>query len=137
MVLDLEFELPVIVHPGAVVSRLAAVGTGTVIFAQVAINAGTSIGSGCIVNTGATVDHDCRLGDGVHIAPGANLAGNVMVRDRSWIGIGSAVLQGTSIGRDVVVGAGSVVLQDVPDAVTVYGVPARVRSDVARSRTED
>jgi len=137
IVLGLKFELPVIIHPGAIVSRLAAVGVGTVVFAQAAINAGTTIGSGCIVNTGATVDHDCQLGDGVHIAPGANLAGDVTVGDRSWVGIGSAVLQGVSIGRDVMVGAGAVVLQDVPDAVTVYGIPARVRSEVIRSRTDD
>lgn len=125
---DLNFELPVIVHPSAAVSRLAAVGVGTVIFAQAAVNAGASIGTGCIVNTGATVDHDCRLDDGVHICPGTNLAGNVTVGARSWIGIGSAVRQGISIGKDVMVGAGSVVVQDVPDAVMVYGVPARMRS---------
>jgi len=125
---DLKFELPVIAHPSAVVSRLATVGAGTVIFAQAAINAGASVGAGCIVNTGATVDHDCQLGDGVHVCPGVNLAGNVRVGARSWIGIGSAVRQGISIGWGVMVGAGSVVIQDVPDAVTVYGVPARVRA---------
>lgn len=125
---DLKFELPVIIHPTAAVSKLAAVGAGTVIFAQAAINAGASIGTGCIVNTGATVDHDCRLDDGVHICPGTNLAGNVKVGARSWIGIGSAVRQGISIGKDVMVGAGSVVVRDVPDAVMAYGTPARTRS---------
>lgn len=124
----LEFELPVIVHPSAVVSRWATVSAGTVIFAKAAINAGTTIGDGCIVNTGATVDHDCQLGNGVHICPGANLAGNVIVGTRSWIGIGSAVRQGISIGSDVTLGAGSVVVQDVPDGAMAYGVPARVRS---------
>lgn len=125
---ELKFELPVISHPSAVLSRLITVGAGTVIFAQAAINAGASIGAGCIVNTGATVDHDCQLDDGVHICPGVHLAGNVTVGTRSWIGIGSVVRQDISIGRDVVIGAGSVVVQDVPDAVTSYGVPARVRS---------
>lgn len=124
----LGFELPVIVHPSAVVSRWVTVGTGTVIFAKAAINAGTTIGDGCIVNTGATVDHDCQLGDGVHVCPGANLAGNVIVGTRSWIGIGSAIRQGISIGRDVMLGAGSVVVRDVPDEAMAYGVPARVRS---------
>lgn len=125
---DLEFQLPVIVHPSAVVSRRAVVGAGTVIFSQAAINACVSIGAGCIVNTGATVDHDCRFDDGVHICPGANLAGNVTVGARSLIGIGSSVRQGISIGKDVTVGAGSVVVRDVPDAVMICGVPARIRS---------
>lgn len=123
-----KFELPVICHPSAVLSRLVTVGAGTVILSQVAINADTSIGAGCIVNTGATVDHDCQLDDGVHVCPGVSLAGNVRIGARSWIGIGSTVRQAISIGRDVLIGAGSVVVRDVPDAVTAYGVPARVRS---------
>lgn len=44
----------------------------------------------------------------------------------SWIGHGAMVLPGTSIGRNVVVGAGSVVRGEVPDHAVVAGIPARV-----------
>jgi acetyltransferase-like isoleucine patch superfamily enzyme len=44
----------------------------------------------------------------------------------SWIGHGTIVLPGTRIGRQVVVGAGSVVRGEVPDHAVVAGVPARV-----------
>jgi acetyltransferase-like isoleucine patch superfamily enzyme len=40
--------------------------------------------------------------------------------------MGSIVIQCLSIGRQSVVGAGAVVLRDVPDGATVVGVPARV-----------
>lgn len=129
---DLGFERPVIVHPSAVISRFTTVAAGTVVFAQAAINAGAEIGVGCIVNTGATIDHDCRLGDGVHVCPGAHLAGDVSVGARSWVGIGTVVRQGVSIGQDTTIGAGSVVVCDLPDAVTAYGVPARVRAGEGR-----
>ena len=46
----------------------------------------------------------------------------------SWIGIGSTVIQQVCIGFDVTVGAGSVVISDLPNSVTAVGVPARVVS---------
>jgi len=50
----------------------------------------------------------------------------VRVGDLSWIGIGASVRQLVRIGGGVMVGAGAVVIADVPDGVTVAGVPARV-----------
>lgn len=44
----------------------------------------------------------------------------------SWIGHGSIVLPGTTLGRNVVVAAGSVVRGDVPDHSVVGGAPAKV-----------
>lgn len=44
----------------------------------------------------------------------------------SWVGHGSIVLPGTTIGRNVVVAAGSVVRGDIPDHSVVGGTPARV-----------
>lgn len=125
---NLGFEIPVIQHPKAAVSRLAEIGCGSVVVAQAAINAGAVVGMGGIVNTGATVGHDCKLGEGVHVAPGANLAGGVTVGADSWIGIGAKVIQNVTIGKNVMVGAGSVVLRDIEDGVTVVGNPARVIS---------
>jgi sugar O-acyltransferase (sialic acid O-acetyltransferase NeuD family) len=125
--LQAGYALPVVVHAAAAVSPRAAVGPGSVVFAQAAVNVGATLGPACIVNTGATVDHDCRLAEAVHISPGANLAGNVTVGGRAWIGIGACVRQGIRIGSDATVGAGSVVVADVEQGATVFGVPARVR----------
>jgi sugar O-acyltransferase (sialic acid O-acetyltransferase NeuD family) len=124
---QLGFHLPVIAHRSAVLSPSAAIGAGTVVFAQAAVNAGASIGAGCIINTGATVDHDCRLGAGVHVCPGVSLAGNVHIGERCWIGIGSCVKQGIAIADDVTVGAGAAVVSNVAAAQVVVGVPARTR----------
>jgi serine acetyltransferase len=58
--------------------------------------------------------------------PSVNISGNVTVGARTLVGAGAKILQGLSIGSDVTVGIGSVVLKDVPDRCTVLGYPARV-----------
>lgn len=122
---DLGMQVPVLIHPRAIVSARSQLGAGTVVVAGAVINIAVRVGRGCIVNTGATVDHDCVLEDGVHICPGASLAGNVFVGLRSWFGIGAVAKQGIRIGADVTIGAGAVCLRDIDDGVTVAGVPAK------------
>ena len=118
-------RLVTLIHPSATVSRYVEVGSGTVIMAGVVVNAGTYIRQGVILNTGCSIDHDCELENAVHISPGARLAGGVSVGDESWIGIGANVRHLISIGQRVIVGAGSAVVGDIPNDVTVVGVPAR------------
>jgi acetyltransferase-like isoleucine patch superfamily enzyme len=50
----------------------------------------------------------------------------VRIGSGSWIGHAAVILPGTRIGRNVVVGAGTVVRGDVPDHSVVVGVPGRV-----------
>jgi maltose O-acetyltransferase len=50
-----------------------------------------------------------------------------IVGDRVRIGSNSTILP-VNIGNNVIIGAGSVVTKDIPDNVTVYGNPARIKS---------
>lgn len=54
----------------------------------------------------------------------------VRIGDGSWLGHGTVVLPGTTIGRHVVVGANSVVRGDLPDYTVAAGNPARVVRDL-------
>lgn len=119
------FELPPLVHPTAFVSPSAQIGAGTTVLAGAVVGTKAILGKANIVNTSASVDHDCFLEDSVHIAPGAHLAGQVRVGARTWIGLGASVIEGIRIGADTMVGAGAVAVQDLPDEVVAYGVPAR------------
>lgn len=126
-----EAKFATLTHPSAVVSRHVILGAASVVCAGAIVNASARIGIGAILNTGCSVDHDCVLGESVHISPGAHLGGGVRVGDLSWVGIGASVRQQIRIGKGVMVGAGAAVVGDVPDAVTVVGVPAVVM-DCAR-----
>jgi acetyltransferase-like isoleucine patch superfamily enzyme len=93
-----------------------------------AINPEARVGCAAIINTGAIVEHDCTVDDGVHLSPGAVLCGTVSVGARSWIGAASVVIQGRRVGSDAIVGAGAVVVHDIPEGVVAFGNPARVQS---------
>jgi UDP-perosamine 4-acetyltransferase len=120
------FTLINAISPRALISPGVQLGCGVAVMAGAVIQADALVGDGAIVNTGATVDHDCRVGPYAHIAPGVNLAGRVKVGEGAFLGIGSCVVPGIRIGPWAVVGAGAAVIEDVPEAVTVVGVPARV-----------
>lgn len=114
-----------IIHPSSIISNYANFGTGNFVAANVTVNALAKIADNCILNTGCIIEHECTIESGVHIAPGTVLAGNVMVGENSFIGANSVVKQGIKIGKDVTVGAGSVVIKDIPDNEIWVGNPAK------------
>lgn len=113
-----------IVHPSAVVSRAAHLGSGVFVAPAAVVNTGARIDDAVIVNTGARIDHDSVVEAGAHIAPGAILAGNVHVGQRTMLGAGSAVRQGVEIGADITVGVGAAVVSDLTAPGVYVGVPA-------------
>jgi acetyltransferase-like isoleucine patch superfamily enzyme len=50
----------------------------------------------------------------------------VVIGDGSWLGFGSVVLPGVTIGKHCVIGANAVVTNDIPDYCVAVGVPAKV-----------
>jgi len=87
-----------------------------------------------------------RIGIGVDVAPNCALyaydhgfkrdrpireqalttKGDIVIKDRAWLGVGVIVLSGVCIGKGAVVAAGSVVTGDIPDYCIAAGTPARV-----------
>ena len=124
---DAVVEFSTAIHPSAIVSSSAQIGEGSVVMAGAVINADVIIGNHCIINTGATVDHDCVIEDYCHIAPGAHISGGTQVGEGTWIGVGASVIQCLHIGCNCMIGASSVVVCDIPDGVTAYGNPCKIR----------
>ncbi|WP_396170196.1 acetyltransferase [Flavobacterium sp.] len=118
-------EVITLISPSSSISKSATIGNGTFVNRNVTINALVKIGKNVILNTSCVIEHECDISDSVHIAPGAVLAGNVIVGTRSFIGANCVVKQGVKIGNDVFVGAGTVVLKDIPDGKKIVGNPSR------------
>jgi acetyltransferase-like isoleucine patch superfamily enzyme len=57
---------------------------------------------------------------------GLHLKGGIRIEDNAWLGARVTVLDGVTIGRDAIVGAGAVVTKDVPAFAVAIGVPAQI-----------
>jgi len=54
----------------------------------------------------------------------------VIIGEKTFIGMGSIILPGVTVGKNVIIGAGSVVTKDIPDNSIVAGNPARIIGNV-------
>ncbi len=121
----LNFKFTSIYHPDAIISSRAEIKNGTFLGAGSIVGPDTKVGKHSIVNHHAVIDHDCSVGDFCHIAPHASLGGGVKVGHGALIGAGAIVLPGLTIADYAIVGAGSIVTNDVASGATVLGNPAR------------
>ncbi len=114
-----------IIHPSAVMSADVKIGDGVFIGPNAVVMNGVALGHCVTVNTAASIDHDNVIEDFANISPGVHTSGRVHVRRGAFLGTGSIVIPGITVGRDAYVAAGAVVTKDVPDGRKVGGVPAR------------
>jgi sugar O-acyltransferase (sialic acid O-acetyltransferase NeuD family) len=119
-------HLITVVHPTATLGRGVTLGSGTVAFAGVVVNCDTAVGPNNILNTSCLVDHDCITGAHTHVAPGANLAGQVRLGEGVFVGLGAKLIPGLVVEDWSIVGAGAVVIRDITNNSKVAGVPARI-----------
>ncbi|MFC7442685.1 serine O-acetyltransferase [Laceyella putida] len=105
-------------------------------FTGIEIHPGAKIGRGVFIDhgMGVVIGETCEIGDYVTIYQGVTLGGtgkekgkrHPTIEDHVLIASGAKVLGSIRVGRFAKVGAGSVVLRDVPPNSTVVGVPGRV-----------
>lgn len=115
-----------IIHSSATISPSATIGPGTVIMPKAVINAGAVIGMYCIINSGSIVEHESLVDSYSHVSPNATLTGNVSLGEGVHLGASATTIPGIKIGRWSVIGAGSTVIEDIPDFCTAVGSPARI-----------
>lgn len=100
------------IHPGATIGKGVFIDHGMgVVIGETAI-----IGDYCLIYQGVTLGGTGKQSGKRHPTLGENVV----------VGAGVKVLGNISIGHDVRIGAGSVVLRDVPADCTVVGIPGRV-----------
>ena len=115
-----------IVHPEVRVPESVEIGVGTVVMAGTQFTADAKIGSHVVVYLNCSITHDVSIGDFCMIAPGCNLSGACCLETGVELGTGVSILPLRRIGAWAMIGAGSVVIDDIPADTIAAGVPCRV-----------
>ena len=116
-------------------------------FTGIEIHPAADIGRHFFIDHGAgvVIGETSRIGDNVFIYQGVTLGGLSMIRGKRHptiqnnvvIGAGAHILGPVTVGKNAKIGAGSVVIQDVPEYCTVIGVPGRVVFSGISAEQED
>lgn len=114
------------VHPRAVVGERVRLGQGVVLCPGAIASADITLGDFVMLNLHATVGHDASVGAWSTLSAHCDVTGRVQVGDRVFMGSRVSIIPGKTIGSRATLGAGAVVINDIPAAVTAVGNPARI-----------
>ncbi len=114
------------IHPSVVIGNTTEMGVGIVAMAGCIFNPKAKIGNFTFFATGAQVEHDNVIHDFASISAGSITGGYVTLGKFSAITLGVTILDRIEIGKNTVVGAGSLVIKSLPDNVLAYGNPAKI-----------
>jgi len=111
---------------------------------SVEVGKNCTINAHCWIGAGFSrviIGDDVRIGSGVGIScaahnfdnknklireQGIKSGANIIIEGDNWIGMNACICPGVRIGRGAVIGAGAVVVADVPPYAIAVGVPAKV-----------
>ena len=124
----------------------AEIGKDCVLADYVYVGRGVKIGNGVKLENRATVYEGVTIEDKVFVGPHVTFTNDfiprsfstdwkilqTLVKEGASIGAGTVIVCGVTIGEYALIGAGSVVTEDVPPHALAYGNPARIRGFVCR-----
>lgn len=113
------------IHPSVIIGNDVQLGHGIIAMAGVIFNPKSVIKDFTFFATGAQIEHDCMIREYASVSAGSTMGGFVDLGRFSAITLGVTIADRIKIGENSVIGAGSLVLKDIPDNILAYGSPAK------------
>ncbi|MED3667079.1 acetyltransferase [Geobacillus kaustophilus] len=120
-----HIKFPNIIHPDVRISNTNKIGMGNIICEGNILTCNIEIGNFVIVNLNCTIGHDTVIEDYTTILPNSSISGNVRLKEGVDFGTNATIIQGVSVGEYAIIGAGAVIVKDIPPHCTAVGVPAK------------
>ncbi len=119
---------PTLIHPSVMIGNVdyVKIGEGCIICAGNIITTDIVIEDFVTLNLGCTVGHDTMIHKYSSFMPSVNISGEVAIGEGVYCGTGSKIINQLEVGEYATIGAGAVVVKDIPANCTAVGVPAKV-----------
>ena len=121
------YSIPSFIHKSVFIEHDIIYGKAVYILPHTNIMPFTTIGDYCMISMGVNIAHHVNIHQGCFFSQGSNIGASMQIYDQAYCGIGCTVMTGVkSLGTESLIGAGSVVIRDVPDRAIVVGNPAKI-----------
>lgn len=126
--LSLGYEVPNFIHSTVVLSPNVKIGDkGIYILPKTVIMPWCNIHDFVMMSVNSVVSHHTILEEGVFLSFGVNFGASIIAHKYAYIGISATVMTGVhELGESCLIGAGAVVIKDVPTNAVMAGIPAKV-----------
>ena len=123
---ELGYFIPSFIHHTANIGSNVKMGEANYILAGSVIMPNTVISDYVMVSIGSTIGHHVSVKKSVFISSGVNIGANLSLKEYAYIGIGATIMSNIGeIGKEALIGAGSVIIRNVEAKTTVVGNPGR------------
>ncbi|MEK4698533.1 acetyltransferase [Solibacillus sp. FSL R7-0668] len=120
-----NINYPNLIHPTVKISRFNELGQGNIICEGSILTTNIQLNNFVIVNLNCTIGHDVHIKNYSTILPNSSISGNVVFEECVDFGTNATIIQGITIGEGTIVGAGAVVVKNLPACCTAVGAPAK------------
>lgn len=121
-----HITFPNLVHPSVQMFdyQKIKISRGCIITAGNILTADIDIDDFVLLNLACTVGHDVKIGRYCSVMPGVNISGGITCEEGVYLGTGAKLINPITVWKFATIGAGAVVISNVPADTTFMGVPA-------------
>ena len=121
------FEIPFYIHPQTIIHPSVKIGKAVYILPGTNIMPLSVIGDYSMISMGVNIAHHTVIEEACFFSQGSNIGASILLETLAYVGISATLMTGLkTIGRNSLIGAGAVVIKDVPENAVMAGVPAKV-----------
>lgn len=114
-----------LIHPNSAISSKIDQCQGLLIFPNVVISVDVKLGDFISIQSFSFIGHDANISNWCHINTFCSINGFVNMAESVQMYTHATVLPKFNIGQNTIIGAGSMVMKNLPENITVFGNPAR------------
>lgn len=126
-VIKAGFKTPSFIHKNANIHTSVEIGKCVYILPGVNIMPLTKLKDFVLVSVGVNISHHTVIEEGCFFSYGVNVGASICLKEQVFCGAASTIMTGVkNVGENSLIGAGSVIIKDVPDNAVVVGNPGKV-----------